>query len=115
MNEKEFLQQLDKRLEKIVKKDDLKTIKKDLTIVKKDLSIVKTDLSIVKVDVAIMKKDWGEKINKTNKRVNDVYNLADKIAKGIKDKEQEFYARDAQVDRKLQTLAGKFGVVLENG
>lgn len=56
MDEKEFLKQLDKRLENVATKDDLKTIKKDLSIVKKDLSIVK-------VDVAIMKKDWGKKIH----------------------------------------------------
>ena len=136
MNEEEFLKQLDKRLENVTTKNDLKNIrsdfenvkstmatkddlkvmatKNDLNGVKDNLKKIEDDLSVVKVDVDLMKKEWGEKIDKMDGRINDVYNLVDKVAKGIEAREQEFYAREAQVDRKLQTLARKVGVVFEN-
>jgi hypothetical protein len=96
MDEKEFLKQLDKRLQNVATREDLQK--------------VKDELSIVKVDVGVMKEEWGEKIDKIDRRVNDVYNLADKIAKGIEKREQEFYSREAQVIRKLKTVGEKVGI-----
>jgi len=116
MNEEEFLKQLDKRLQNVATKDDLKSVKLDFESVKStmatkdDLKEIKDDFSLVKVDIETMKEDWGGKINRIDNRVNDVYNLADKIAKGIEKREQEFYARESQIDRKIRTIAEKVGI-----
>lgn len=120
MDEKEFLKQLDERLENVATKEDLKSLRSDFEIVKStmatkdDLKKIEDDLAVVKVDVVVMKQEWGQKINETNKRANDVYNLMDKIAKGIEKREQEFYSREVQIDRKIRTIAEKIGIDFKN-
>lgn len=121
MDEKEFLKQLDKRLENVATKSDLEGLKSDFEKVKADMATkedlkqfaTKEDLGGVKLDLESLKLDVVEikdDVKRANRRVDEVYNLADKIAKGIEEREQEFYSREAQVDRKLEVLGEKAGI-----
>ncbi len=105
MDEKDFLEQLDKRFEALATKEDLKQF-----ATKEDLQRVKKGVEVIKTEVFVMKEEWGEKIDNIEKRVNEVYNLADEIKKGIEKREQEFYSREAQVGRKLKILGEKAGI-----
>lgn len=99
MDEKEFLKQLDKRLEKVVTKEDLEGVKSDLESLKLDMVSLKSDMMGVK-----------DNVKRANNRVDEVYNLADGIKKGIDKREQEFYSREAKVDRKLGVLGEKVSI-----